>query len=176
MTFYLWVRTLLLAACLLVPAAEAAAQVTPGTWFYEVDGDFGSVVSDVDQAMAHDQLTDDITDGGASTYATKDSPSCTDWAHTTYAPYMGSQAYTVTCSAASGSVSSTVRSEQSILKGWYPGTDNARSLSFAFRLDGVPSKPVYDGSSFLAQLHGGGGGLPPFVMPVGSCGLGSATS
>jgi hypothetical protein len=151
---------LLLTACLLVPAAEAPAQVAPDAWFFEVDGDYGSVVSDIDQSMAHDQLTDDITDGGGTTYATKDSPYCTDWAHTTYAPYMGSQAYTVTCSAAAG----TVRSEQAIVKRWYPGPDSARSLSFAFRLDGVPPMPVVEGGAFLAQLHGGGGGPPPMVV------------
>ena len=51
-----------------------------------------------------------------------------------------------------------------ILNRWKPGTDNARSLSFAFRLDGVPSMPCVEGGSFLAQLHGGGGGPPPFVV------------
>jgi hypothetical protein len=141
-------------------AREGQAQVTPSAWYAEVDGDYGSMIADVIPGFGgHDQLADEITDGGVTTYGTRDTPHCTQWSHTTLAPYMGTQAYTVGCHAAEG-----LRSEQMLVKQWYGGTDSARRLTFAFRLRNVSTVPTSNGGGFIAQFHQGGEGAPPFRL------------
>ena len=134
------------AAALLIAGGDAGAQVTAGSFFYEIDGDYGSTISDVNG----DGILD-ITDGGDSTAGRRDTPDCTPWAHDSAVPYMGSQFYTVSCLAVGSR-----RSEQMMVKQWYAGTDSARTVSFAFRLRNVPALPTAEASGFITQLHGPG--------------------
>jgi len=149
---------LLAGASLLLSSSSALAQVGPDAWYAEIDGDYGSVITDVDGTMGnHDQLSDDVIDGGVTTYGTRDNPLCLDWVHDTFAPYMGSQFYSVDCSPGSG-----VRSEQMLVKNWTTGSDSQRTVSFAMRVRNVDD--AVPGGGFFMQFHQDGGHQPPFRL------------
>ena len=151
----------LITACLLVPIADASAQVSADDWFFEIDGDYGSMIDNrKSNNGGHDQDANEISDGGGTTWGNRDSTNCSHWGHTADVPYMGSQAYRVSC-AASADPNISVRSEQHFVSGWRPGDDSARTLSLAIRLNGVPAIPTSAGGAFIAQLHGEG---IPFVL------------
>jgi Concanavalin A-like lectin/glucanases superfamily len=152
------------AVCVLLATTTAFAQVTPSASYVEIDGDYGSIIADTNPGTGgNDQAADEVIDGGFATYARRSTPLCSQWSHEASAPYMGSQAYTVSCPAAD-----SVRSEQMLVKQWYGGADSARSLMFAFRLRDVPSLPVSDIGGFVAQLHQGSEGPPPFRLKWGA--------
>jgi hypothetical protein len=165
MTIYRPLAPLFLAVAVgsLFSAIAALAQVAPSAWYAEIDGDYGSTIEDASSSTGHDQLANEITDGGFMTYATRDTPYCSHWSHQDQTPYMGSRAYKVSCIAAAN-----VRSEQMLVKQWYGGTDSARNLTFAFRLRGVPSLPTSDIGGYVAQFHQGGEGAPPFRLKWGA--------
>jgi len=141
--------SLLAGTGVLLSSGDVLAQVQPDAWFAEIDGDYGSVIS---------QTTYDVTDGGIATWARRDSTLCTPWSHFGLEPYMGSEVYTVTCQASEN----TVRSEQMLVNGWYPGTDSRRTISLAMRVRGLADGVA--GSSFFMQFHQDGSHAPPFRL------------
>jgi hypothetical protein len=149
------------------PAADAATGSVPyigsaDDWFFEIDGDYGSVIDNRSPNNGgHNLDANEVTDGGVTTWGNRDYGNCTHWTHTATAPYMGSQAYSVFCTAPGDPNVIKGRSEQHFLTDWRPGIDNARSLSLAFRLRGVPTIPTSAGGGFIAQLHGEG---IPFIL------------
>jgi hypothetical protein len=153
-------------ASVVLSSSAALAQVRPDAWFVEIDGDYGSVVSDVDGSTSHDQLSDDVSDGGVITYGTRDDAVCQNWRHDTVAPYMGSQFYSVACAPGDSE-----RSEQMLVNHWYPGTDSQRTLSFAMRVRDVDD--TVPGGGFFMQFHQDGGHPPPFRLKWSSDGAGN---
>ncbi len=146
---------LFVSVCLLLPALQAGAQLSPDRLFYEIDGDDDSHI--VDNHFTHEgyEPAKAIKDGESTTHVTTWGvrQKCGNWKHTDIAPYMGRQAYTVRCT---GNPDITVRSEQHFLQGWGPSEDSARYLSMAIRLRGVPAVPTSSGGGWIAQLHGEG--------------------
>jgi hypothetical protein len=149
------------ASMVLFAAPSAIAQVTPGAQYYEVDGDYGSRIENVagKGAGSHAYDAAEIVDGGDSTYATRDADYCTDFVHTTLAPYMGAQAYSVTCGP--NQADETRRSEQMLVNQWYAGSDAQRYVSFAYRLRDLSTTPPDRSTGYIAQWHEGGQGPPP---------------
>lgn len=128
-----------LSACLPLLSTAAAQGLSPDQWFYEIDGDYGSIIDDT------------ISDGGVTTESAREN--CGGWVHTDLAPYMGRRAYSVGCLF---SPDITLRSEQHFLQGWRAGEDSARFLSFAVRLRHVSEAWMGPGGGWIAQLHGNG--------------------
>lgn len=141
---------LLVAAGVLLSSSDALAQVTPAASFAEIDGDYGSIIFDTKPKAANSPELDayEVTDVGVTTWGRRDYELCSQWSHERYAPYMGSQSYTMSCP---GSTESVRRTEQMLVNDWYPGTDSRRTISLAMRVrnlaDGVA------GSGFFMQLR-----------------------
>jgi hypothetical protein len=135
-------------------------QVEPTSWFLELDGDYGSELCDFNTYTGESYLpAKDIRDGGVTTLGRRQNKLCTDWHHVSRS-YMGNQAYRVAC-AADPDDHSTRRSEQMLLKSWYAG-DGIRYFSLAFKLylPDCPREP----KGYIAQLHQGSWGPPPFAL------------
>jgi len=152
-----------LAGCLYSQSAFSARfLVTPDDGYWELDGDYGSEVADKD----HDKrtlLSDDITEDGITTAGRRDNPDCSHWSHKDFretAPYMGENVYRVSCD---GPDTCRRRSEQMMLASWWPGPDSTRYFSLAFKFVELPDDPVIP-KVFVAQLHQGGTGPPPFQV------------
>jgi len=142
------------------------SQPGPSTWFFELDGDYGSVVHDFKGNDGDGYLpAKDIRDGGVTTWGRRQNELCTDWHHVGRS-YMGNQAYRVVC-AGDPHDGTTRRSEQMLLSWWYAGdgTDpdtGIRYFSLAFKLY-LPDTPLVH-KGYIAQLHQGGKGPPPFAL------------
>ena len=158
----------------------ALAQVGPEAWYFELDGDYGSVLGPKASAVSHSLPSRNITDGeGANrhtTFAPKqglrrdgDWAACSDWFHQSISTYMGAQSYRVTApypgrhTAGVDDGEQTRRSEQMLLKNWYTGTDNTRYFTLAFRFQ-VASRPRAEMGGFIAQLHHGYTAPPAMLL------------
>ncbi|MFM9865592.1 MAG: LamG-like jellyroll fold domain-containing protein [Micropepsaceae bacterium] len=149
-------RALLVVACLLLSAAAAAKEILTSEWFYEIDGDYGSEIAERNNTVGEAR---DVSDGDVITAGVIQG-TCSEWAHTDDRPYMGNKAYAVFCRH--DPTITTHRSEHHFVQGWRASADSQRSVSFAFRLNGVDPIPRVSpitndaGSGWIAQLHGEG--------------------
>ena len=143
----------------LLPWQTAIAQVGPDAWFFEIDGDYGDFLADLYSDGGDPEylpsLDVNLANDPAHSWGRRQSP-CDNWAHTTEAPYMGSQSYRAHCDGAGPQR----RTEQMILSDWIPDADDSqRYLSLAFRLKELPTAIS---RGYVGQLHQGGTGAPPF--------------
>lgn len=106
-------------ALITCPAADLFAEAGPTTASFEVDGDFGS-------SITNGQITDD-----GLTTAYSEQGSGHDWIHVTDpVPYMGTYCYESWCSDSPDLINND-RTEHKILTGWKM-SDGARYFSLAF--------------------------------------------
>lgn len=159
-----------------IATRTAHAQVTSDVPYFEIDGDFGSTLSEVFGDTPPYIQADDVTDGGHTSWGRRQTPQCSNWAHTSASPYMGSNAYT----ASAFGYGPQRRTEQMLLSDWCPEAaaagDRDRYFSLAFRLVDLPVNPVVGTRGFIAQLHQGGNDPIPFriqweyLCPPTGCG------
>ncbi|HUQ05554.1 MAG TPA: LamG domain-containing protein [Kofleriaceae bacterium] len=144
---------------ILLCGRTASAQVDPMVGLFEIDGDYGSSINQYNVgAGSHSQDALEVRDGGYTTHGALDDANCTNWAHATAYPYMGTSYYSTYCGA---NVDGEVRrSEQQMLIGLTGGNDHKRYFSFAFRLNAVPANPA-DSGGYIAQWHQSSDMPPP---------------
>lgn len=144
---------------ILLCGRTATAQVDPMVGLFEIDGDYGSSIGQYRNGGNHTKNGLDIRDGGYTTLGALDDANCTNWAHASSYPYMGTSYYSVYCGR---NVEGEVRrSEQQLLVGLTGGTDHQRYFSFAFRLNAVPASPVDGAGAYIAQWHQASDMPPP---------------
>lgn len=182
----LFQRNLAVPAALAVALVHAAAlaQVDPSASYFEIDGDYGSVLGEDADQTGYTLTARNVTDGDGgnrhTTYARRqgyridvDEAACANWAHFSFSTYMGPSAYRVQCPYPGRRTTpdclqdpkcdeETRRSEQMLLSDWYTGTDSARYFTLAFRFNTLGTLPAdADTGGFIAQWHEGAHGQPP---------------
>jgi hypothetical protein len=157
-------------------APRLAAQVTPSTWFFELDGDYDSVIADLGgDGIA--EITDGVQPARYSSWARQTSVSSRDWAHVehvlvrphrrsprdtrTVFPYMGQRMYEVRCDAHQPETDDPRRNEQMILNHWTAGPDSRRYFTFAFMMAVAP--PI-GARTYITQWHQDGNHQPPIRL------------
>lgn len=166
-------RKLILVFAFLLFGSTAAAVVNPDAWFFEIDGDHGSIISDViegphESGPNPDYLpgTVEVDDGGYQTLGRREEASCSNWSHGAFEPYAGHDSYRVHCAqqtrpeclGGEPPADCRRRNEQMILNKWMAGLDNKRYFTFAFRLTTLPEIPSAsepDKRGYIAQWHHG---------------------
>ncbi len=142
------------------------SQVTADAKIVEFNADHGAQIGDFNTYVGTDYRPSvELKENGHETFGRLQHPLCGEW-HFTKAAYHGLQGYLFGC-AGDPHNEETRRSEQMIIKEWAAGntndaSDGIRYFSLAFKLL-LPHRPD-EGKGFIAQLHQGGSGPPPFYI------------
>ena len=155
--------------CFFISVLTINPQQSLAVWgcddFFEIDGDYGSIIADVGGGDNSPDVNDGVAPDRHTTYGRLNEAGL-PWVHATegitncgtFYPYMGTQMYLAECTASQGTLND--RTEQGLLSNAYI-EDGQKYFSLAIYVPDNMPKPADGKHFYFAQWHQGGDHLPP---------------